>query len=62
MFSGLLKPFVGLMCMRRNQMQHLKVFVKLFLPIVDKHVPVKKLRTVRAPWVNELKHGMVQRN
>jgi hypothetical protein len=29
--------------------------IKLFLPIIDKHVPVKKLtvRTVKAPWIDE---------
>ena len=30
-------------------------FMKLLLPIIDKHAPVKKLtvRTVKAPWIDE---------
>ena len=30
-------------------------FMKLLLPIIDKHAPVKKLtvRTVKAPWFDE---------
>ena len=30
-------------------------FMKLLLPIIDKHAPVKKrtVRTVKAPWIDE---------
>ena len=40
-------------------------FMKLLLPIIDKHAPVKKLtvRTVKAPWMDEeLKNCMVERD
>ena len=40
-------------------------FMKLLLPIIDKHAPVKKLtvRTVKAPWIDEqLKNCMVERD
>ena len=40
-------------------------FMKLLLPIIDKHAPVKKLtvRTVKAPWIDEeLKSCMVERD
>ena len=39
--------------------------MKLLLPIIDKHVPVKKLtvRTVKAPWIDEeFKNGMFERD
>ena len=39
-------------------------FMKLLLPIIDKHAPVKKLtvRTVKAPWIDEeLNNCMVER-
>ena len=38
--------------------------MKLLLPIIDKHVPVKKLtvRTVKAPWIDEeFKNCMFER-
>ena len=38
-------------------------FMKLLLPIIDKHAPVKKLtvRIVTAPWIDEeLKNCMVE--
>lgn len=33
----------------------LDVFMKLLLPVIDKHAPVRKLtvRTVSAPWIDE---------
>ena len=40
-------------------------FMKLRLPITDKHAPVKKLtvRTVKVPWIDEeLKNCMVERD
>ena len=40
-------------------------FMKLILPINDKHEPVKVLtvRTVKAPWIDEeLKNCMVERD
>ena len=40
-------------------------FMKLLLPIIDKHAPVKKVtdRTVKAPWTDEeLKNSMVERD
>ena len=40
-------------------------FMKLLLPIIDKHEPVKKrtVRTVKAQWIDEeLKNGMVERD
>jgi hypothetical protein len=40
-------------------------FMKLLLPIIDKHAPVKKLtiRTVKAPWIDEeLNNCMVERD
>ena len=39
--------------------------MKLLLPIIDKHVPVKKLtvRTVKAPWIDEeFKNCMFERD
>ena len=37
-------------------------FMKLLLPIIEKHAPVKKL-TVKAPWIDEeLKNSMVERD
>ena len=39
--------------------------MKLLLPIIDKHAPVKKLTvgTVKAPWIDEeLKNCMVERD
>ena len=42
----------------------LEEFMKLLLPIIDKHAPVKKLtdRTVKAPWIDEeLKDCLVER-
>ena len=41
------------------------LFMKLLLPIIEKHVPVKKLtvRTVKAPWIDEeFKNFMVERD
>ena len=44
----MLKVYVGLMFV-------LDVFMKLLLPVMDKHAPVKKLtlKTVKAPWIDE---------
>ena len=39
-------------------------FMKLLLPIIDKHAPVKKqtVRPVTAPWIDEeLKNSIVER-
>ena len=39
--------------------------MKLLIPVIDKHAPVKKLtvRTVKAPWIDEeLKDYMVERD
>ena len=38
-----------------NPNEALEVFVKVFLPIVDKHAPVNKLtvRTVTAFWIDD---------
>lgn len=43
----------------------LDVFMKLLLPVMDKHAPVKKLtvKTVKAPWIDEeLKKCMADRD
>ena len=40
-------------------------FMKLLLPIIDKHSPVKKLtdKTVKAPWIDDkLKNFIVERD
>ena len=40
-------------------------FMKLLLPIIDKHAPVKKLtlRSDKSPWIDEeLKKMMVERD
>ena len=40
-------------------------FMKLLLPVIDKHAPVKNLtfRTVKAPWIDEeLENCMVERD
>jgi hypothetical protein len=40
-------------------------FMKLLLPNIDKHAPVKKLtvRTIKAPWIDEaLKNCLVERD
>ena len=43
----------------------LDTYMKLLLPIIDKHAPVKKLtvRTVKAPWIDEeFKNCMVEKD
>ena len=40
-------------------------FMKLLLPVIDEHAPVKKrtVRTVKAPWIDEeSKNCMVERD
>ena len=50
---------------KENPDAALDEFMKLLLPIIDKHASVQKMtvRTVRAPWIDEkLKDGMVERD
>ena len=43
----------------------LDTFMKLLIPVSNKHVPIKKItvKTVKSPWVDEdLKNSVVERD
>ena len=53
------------MCWSEHPDTALDEFMKLLLPIIEQHAPVKKLtvRTVKASWIDEeLKNCMVERD
>ena len=51
--------------MRNIWTLHLKAFMKLLLPVTDRHAPIKKLtvRTAKSPWIDDtLKNCMAERD
>ena len=46
-----------------EQPDALDAFMKLLIPVTNKHAPIKKMTTLKSPWIDEdLKNCMVERD
>ena len=53
------------MCNEEQPDAALDAFMKLLIPVTNKHAPIKKMtvKTVKSPWIDEeLKNSMVERD